>query len=80
MHQAQQIERAGRNYILAFRKLNVMSQRMGKLAWVMVPKIHVSRSIKLGFVGSMFVIIDSSNPILDDLDNIRTTKGYKSLL
>ena len=42
LHEATQIERAGRNYLLAYRSLNRMSSSMGVLAWVLTPKWHVS--------------------------------------
>lgn len=42
LHEATQIEQAGRNYLLAYRTLNSMSSSMGVLAWVLTPKWHVS--------------------------------------
>ncbi|CAL1172308.1 unnamed protein product [Cladocopium goreaui] len=39
--EADDIERAGKAYLLAYRQLNHMSIRSRKLAWVLVPKWHV---------------------------------------
>lgn len=38
---AMEIERAGRAYLLNFRKLNMMNVQSGKLAWIITPKWHV---------------------------------------
>ncbi len=49
-----EIERAGRAYLLNFRKLNMMHIQRGKLAWIITPKWHVPWSLGLASFLSMF--------------------------
>ena len=39
--QALEMERAGRAYLVSYRKLNHLSSLVGALAWVLIPKWHV---------------------------------------
>ena len=58
LSEAHQLERAGRTYLLAYRKLNAMSSSMGILAWVLTPKWHASwYFVVLGGFNLIFVCL-----------------------
>ena len=52
-----EIYRAGRTYLLAYRRLNLMSISIGKLAWVMLPKWHVPCFFELHLVCVLGVLV-----------------------